>query len=127
MPDTFAVKAMVPFAIAESGRPDGESVTHSVSTMSTYISLLVCLTFALRQGTGDVLCAAFDGPSRGLGPPPLPKENGVLDGARELGVVLGRPTFPSRLFISDGASTRSRSAFGSVQLMMPPSTISFSS
>ena len=47
------MNAMVPFAIAERGRPEGESVTESVSTMSTYISLLVCLTLARRHGTGD--------------------------------------------------------------------------
>lgn len=128
MPETLAVKAIVPFAIADKGRPEGEIVTASVSTISTYISLLVCLTFALRHGTGEVDCAVLLGPNRGLGPaPPLPSENGVLEAVNELGVVLGSPTPPSRLFIKDGASTRSRSALGSVQLMMPPSTISFNS
>lgn len=53
IPETLAVKAIVPLAMAARGRPDGDKVTSSVSTISTYISLLVCLTFALLHGTGE--------------------------------------------------------------------------
>lgn len=56
-PETLAVKAMVPNARAERGRPDGASVTERVSTMSTYNSLLVWRTLARRQGTGLLFVA----------------------------------------------------------------------
>lgn len=121
----MAVNAIVPFAIAESGRPDGDMVTCNVSTISTYISFDVCLTFALRQGTVELCAAVFVGPSLGLGLEA--SEKGVAEGASELGVELGSPTPPSKLFMKFGASTTSRSAFGSVDAIMPPSTISFSS
>ncbi len=56
-PDIFEVNAMVPFANAARGRPEGARVTVKVSTMSTYSSLEVCRTFALRQGRAGVLAA----------------------------------------------------------------------
>lgn len=52
---------MVPFAKAESGRPEGARVTESVSTMSTYSSLLVCRTFARRHGTARVSWPILEG------------------------------------------------------------------
>lgn len=125
MPETLAVNAIVPFAIADRGLPDGESVTSRVSTISTYISFDVCRTLARLHGTGEVDCDVFVGPKRGLGRDA--SEKGVADGVSELGVELGNPTPPSRLFMKLGASTTSRNAFGSVQAMMPPSTISLSS
>lgn len=127
-PETLAVNAMVPLATAAKGRPDGDRVTSSVSTMSTYISLLVCLTFALLHGTGEAVWLEFgDGPNFGLALPP-PRPNAPVDeGARELGVEDGNPTPPRRLLSRFGASTTSLSAFGSVFAMMPPSTISLSS
>lgn len=124
-PDTLAVKAIVPFAIADSGRPDGESVTSNVSTISTYISFDVCLTFALRHGIVELAGAGLVGPKLGLDLEP--NEKGVAEGVSELGVELGSPTPPSRLFMKLGASTTSRSAFGSVHAIMPPSTISLNS
>ena len=60
-PETFEVKAIVPFANAARGRPDGASVTESVSTTSAYISFEVCLTFALLHGKAGPLAAANDG------------------------------------------------------------------
>ena len=54
-PEILDVNAIEPFANAASGRPDGASVTESVSTMSTYSSLLVCRTFARRQGIAGPL------------------------------------------------------------------------
>jgi hypothetical protein len=56
-PDIFEVKAMVPFAKAAKGRPEGAIVTDSVSTKSTYSSLEVCRTFALRHGSAGVFAA----------------------------------------------------------------------
>jgi hypothetical protein len=56
-PEIFEVKAMVPFAKAAKGRPEGAMVTWSVSTKSTYSSLDVCRTFALRHGRAGVFAA----------------------------------------------------------------------
>jgi hypothetical protein len=56
-PDIFDVKAIVPFAKAARGRPEGAKVTESVSTKSTYSSLEVCRTFALRHGKAGVFAA----------------------------------------------------------------------
>jgi hypothetical protein len=56
-PDIFEVNAMVPFAKAAKGRPEGARVTDSVSTKSTYSSLEVCRTFALRHGRAGVFAA----------------------------------------------------------------------
>lgn len=56
-PEIFEVKAIVPFAKADNGRPEGAIVTERVSTKSTYNSLEVCRTFALRQGRAGVLAA----------------------------------------------------------------------
>lgn len=53
-PDTLEVKAMVPFANAASGLPEGASVTESVSTTSAYISLDVWRTLARLQGRAGV-------------------------------------------------------------------------
>lgn len=50
-PDTLAVNAIVPFAKAASGLPEGARVTDKVSTTSAYISLEVCRTFARRHGS----------------------------------------------------------------------------
>ena len=52
-PDILAVKAIVPFAMADNGLPDGAYMTESFSTMSTYSSLEVCLTFARRHGIAE--------------------------------------------------------------------------
>lgn len=49
--------AIVPFANAASGLPEGARVTDKVSMRSTYSSLDVCRTFALRQGRAGVLAA----------------------------------------------------------------------
>jgi hypothetical protein len=57
-PDIFDVKAMVPLAKAAKGRPEGAKVTDSVSTKSTYNSLDVCRTFALRHGKAGVFAAS---------------------------------------------------------------------
>lgn len=56
-PEILDVKAIVPFANAANGRPEGASVTERVSTRSTYNSLEVCRTFALRQGNAGVFAA----------------------------------------------------------------------
>lgn len=48
---------MVPFANAAKGRPEGANVTDKVSTKSTYSSLEVCRTFALRHGKAGVFAA----------------------------------------------------------------------
>ncbi len=48
---------MDPFANAERGRPEGAIVMERVSTMSTYISLDVCRTFARRQGRAGPVAA----------------------------------------------------------------------
>lgn len=53
-PETLAVNAIDPVAKAERGRPDGAIITDKVSTISTYSSLDVCLTFARRQGSAGV-------------------------------------------------------------------------
>jgi len=60
-PETLLVKAMVPFANAASGRPEGAMVTLRDSTTSAYSSLLVCRTFALRHGSAGVVAAIKDG------------------------------------------------------------------
>ena len=52
-PLTLEVKAMLPFANAARGRPDGANVTDSDSTISTYSSLLVCRTLFLRHGIAE--------------------------------------------------------------------------
>jgi hypothetical protein len=57
-PDILEVKAIVPLAKAARGRPDGARVTVRVSTRSTYISLEVWRTLALRQGNEVVLAAS---------------------------------------------------------------------
>lgn len=54
-PDILAVNAIVPFANAAIGRPEGANVTDNVSMMSTYNSLDVWRTFALRHGSAGVL------------------------------------------------------------------------
>jgi hypothetical protein len=59
-PDTLEVKAMLPFANAASGRPDGARVTDRVSMTSAYISFDVWRTFALLHGKAGVLVAARD-------------------------------------------------------------------
>ena len=56
-PDIFEVNATVPFAKAAKGLPEGAMVTESVSTKSTYSSLDVCRTFALRHGRAGVVAA----------------------------------------------------------------------
>lgn len=56
-PEILDVKAIVPFANAANGRPEGASVTERVSTKSTYSSLEVCRTLALRQGNAGVFVA----------------------------------------------------------------------
>lgn len=50
-PDSLDVQAMVPFANADRGRPEGASMTDRDSMTSTYISLDVCRTLARRQGS----------------------------------------------------------------------------
>lgn len=54
-PETFEVKAIVPFAKAEMGLPDGARVTDSVSTTSAYISLDVWRTFGRLHGNAGAL------------------------------------------------------------------------
>lgn len=54
-PDTLEVKAIVPFANAANGLPDGANVTDSVSTISAYISFDVWRTFDRLQGRAGVL------------------------------------------------------------------------
>jgi len=49
------VNVIDPFAKAAKGLPDGARVTESVSTMSTYSSLLVCRTLARRHGMAGPL------------------------------------------------------------------------
>lgn len=49
-PDTFAVNAIVPFAKAARGLPEGARVTVNVSTTSAYSSLEVCRTLGRRHG-----------------------------------------------------------------------------
>lgn len=60
-PETFAVKAIVPFANAASGLPEGASVTVNVSTISAYSSFEVCRTFARRQGRAVPFVGNIDG------------------------------------------------------------------
>lgn len=60
-PDTFDVKAILPFANADSGRPEGASVTDRVSMTSAYISFEVWRTFARLHGKAGVFVAASDG------------------------------------------------------------------
>lgn len=60
-PETFDVKAIVPFAKAAKGLPDGASVTDRVSTTSAYISFEVCRTFARLQGKDGVFEGINDG------------------------------------------------------------------
>jgi hypothetical protein len=57
-PEILDVKAMVPFAKAAKGRPEGANVTERVSTKSTYSSLEVWRTFALRHGKEGVFAAS---------------------------------------------------------------------
>lgn len=61
-PDTLEVNAIVPFAKAASGLPEGASVTDKVSTISAYISFDVCRTFALLHGKE----VEFDGRMEGV-------------------------------------------------------------
>jgi hypothetical protein len=56
-PEIFEVQAIVPFANAAKGLPDGARVTERVSMRSTYSSFDVCRTFALRQGRAGVFTA----------------------------------------------------------------------
>jgi hypothetical protein len=56
-PEILDVHAIVPFANAANGLPDGARVTNSVSITSTYSSLDVCRTFALLQGSAGVFAA----------------------------------------------------------------------
>lgn len=60
-PETLAVNAIVPFAKAANGLPDGASVTDNVSTTSAYNSFEVCRTFALLHGSEGVLEEIKDG------------------------------------------------------------------
>ena len=59
-PETFDVKAIVPFAKADSGLPDGARVTERVSTMSAYISFDVWRTLARLHGRAGVLVELRD-------------------------------------------------------------------
>lgn len=49
-PEILAVKAIDPLDRAESALPEGAKMTWTVSTMSTYSSLEVCLTLDFRHG-----------------------------------------------------------------------------
>lgn len=49
-PETSAVKAIVPLAKAESGRPEGAIMIERVSKMSTYRRGEMCFTLLRRQG-----------------------------------------------------------------------------
>lgn len=49
--------AIMPFANAANGLPEGANVTDRISIRSMYSSLDVCRTFALRQGKAGVLAA----------------------------------------------------------------------
>ena len=60
MPESSAVKAMLPLANAERGRPDGAIVMCRVSTMSTYMRGERCLTFARRHGRAGVLALPME-------------------------------------------------------------------
>lgn len=53
IPEILALKAMVPCAKAETGRPEGANITERISTMSTYSSFDVCFTFERRHSTAD--------------------------------------------------------------------------
>jgi hypothetical protein len=79
---------MLPFARAESGRPEGAMVTESVSTMSTYSSLEVWRTFARRQGTGELVWLRVGDVWPEMEEPREEREKGVAEGVREEGVVL---------------------------------------
>ena len=59
-PLTSAVKAMVPLANADRGRPDGAMITERVSTMSTYKRGEMCFTLARRQGRAGALSTPID-------------------------------------------------------------------
>ncbi len=54
-PEILDVNVIDPLAKAAKGLPDGARVTESVSTMSTYSSLLVCRTLARRHGIAGPL------------------------------------------------------------------------
>lgn len=60
-PETLAVNAIVPFAKAANGLPDGARVTVKVSTISAYSSFEVCFTFALLHGSAGVFEAIREG------------------------------------------------------------------
>lgn len=59
-PLTSAVKAIVPLAKADNGRPDGAIMMERVSTMSTYKRGDMCFTFARRQGSAGALRTPMD-------------------------------------------------------------------
>ena len=58
-PEILDVNAMEPLANAAKGLPEGASVTASLSTMSTYSSLLVWRTLARRQGIAGPVVAGL--------------------------------------------------------------------
>jgi hypothetical protein len=59
-PEILDVNAMLPFAKAANGLPEGASVTDKVSMMSAYISLDVCRTLDLRHGNAGVCAELSD-------------------------------------------------------------------
>ena len=124
-PETFDVKAIVPFANAESGLPDGASVTERVSITSAYISFDVWRTLDRLQGRVVVFAELRDIWVGML----------ELDGAFLSRVSVGnslcvRPSYPGRLIlprslpIQPSTSTSSLRALGSVVHIVPASHIS---
>ena len=82
-PEIFDVNAMEPLANAANGLPDGASVTESLSTISTYSSLLVWRTLARRQGiAGPVVEGLRE--NCGLRPPEVWRAGEALENAQLL-------------------------------------------
>lgn len=126
-PDTLAVNAIVPFANAASGLPEGASVTDNVSTTSAYISFEVCRTFARRQGSAVPVVGVIEGVLE------LELDCNFLHLVSPLPcnyALQAQVTYPGRLMLPNSLSTQpststtSLSAFGSVVLMFPASHIS---
>lgn len=132
-PETFEVNAMVPFAKAARGLPDGAIVTESVSTTSAYSSFEVCLTLARRHGRAGAVWARRDGELEGLFAPkpdflsaksaPNSPTGHAFPTCAYVG-RFGKFRFPRSFPIKPSTSTRSRNAFGSVVLIVPASHIS---
>lgn len=130
-PETLAVNAIVPFAKAASGRPEGARVTDNVSTTSAYNSFEVCRTFARLHGKAGVFDAIRVG---GLEFEKLLPKGAflLLHQSRHTSDCVpctypGRFMLPNNLPIQPSTSTISLRALGSVVLIFPASHISVSS